>query len=124
MAPMKITATLKAWSSGDYSYRCLMDALRQNNQQEAAEQLAYSNADMDIGPEPWALVGDAEVTVTLRPRDEIAASQIAALQKELEHARAEWLTKQQVLVDRMSKLQALTNEVPAEVVVLDAEAQS
>jgi hypothetical protein len=107
--PLTITATLKAWSTGDYCYRNLMDALRENKHQDAAEQMVYSNASMD--GDGWAYIGDAEITVHLQPRDDITARQVAALQQELDKARAEWMTKQQAILERINKLQALTYEV-------------
>jgi hypothetical protein len=112
-APITITATLKAWSTSSHGSRRLLDAIREGEQQEAAEILVYSNSDMDKGSSPWTHVGDAEVTVRLCSRDEIVQNELRTLQVELDAARAEWLSKQREIMDRISKLQALTNEVEA-----------
>jgi hypothetical protein len=61
----------------------------------------------------WSLIGSAEVAVSFFPRDELVTQELKSLQAQLDHARAEWLTKQQEILERISKLQALTNEVEA-----------
>lgn len=113
MRPIEITTTLKVWTTSDYSMRCLMDAVQAGDPNEAASSLFYTNSEMDKTSDPWTCVGEAEVRVQLYQRDQLVQSHLATLNAELEHARAEWLTKQQALLERISKLQALTNEVQA-----------
>jgi hypothetical protein len=93
--------------------RRLMDALTEGDSQEAAETMFYSNADMGTGEAPWTQVGEADITIRVYSKDQLVQNELRSLQAELDHARAEWLTKQQALMERISKLQALTNEVQA-----------
>jgi hypothetical protein len=65
------------------------------------------------GIDGWSLVGSAEVTVTFFPREQMVTEELKALQAQLDHARAEWLTKQQAILDRINKLQALEMTVEA-----------
>lgn len=58
-------------------------------------------------------VGDAEVTVTFYSANKQVQSAMTALNAQMEQARAEFLTKQAEIMERISKLQALTNEVEA-----------
>lgn len=111
--PITITATLRDWTSNDYSTRRLLDWLQEGNSQEAAECMIFSNSDMDKGSSPWTQVGEAQVTVSIFSRNELMQRELATLKAELDAARAEWLTKQRQIMDRISKLQALTNEVDA-----------
>lgn len=111
--PIKITAKLGVYLASWSSPQSLIDAVRKGDHQRAAGILHFSTADMSAGSEPWPLVGGAEVVITLLPEDKIIAGKLVALQVELEHARAEWLTKQNEILERISKLQALTNEVQA-----------
>jgi hypothetical protein len=58
----------------------------------------------------YPLVGTAEVTVTLHSSDEIVQNQITALQTQLQDARAQAHLAEQAILERISKLQALTYE--------------
>ena len=60
--------------------------------------------------EGYPLIGTAEVTVTLHSSDEIVQNQIAALQAQLQDARAQAHQAEQAILERISKLQALTYE--------------
>jgi hypothetical protein len=77
----------------------------------AADALFFASNNME--PSGWIRVGEAELTVRVHSENTIVAGQLQALQRELDHARAEWMTKQQAILERISKLQALTNEVEA-----------
>jgi hypothetical protein len=112
-APITITATVGAWLTS--TSKSVEDVVRaaETDPQEAASDLGYSNFDMASGSYPWVRVGEAEIKVTLLPREQVASEQIKVLQSELDAERAKWLTAQQAILDRINKLQALTNEVEA-----------
>lgn len=111
--PIIVTATMPAWVTHDNAVGRVIRYVQEGKHQEAAEEMSFYTGDMDKGSNPWIRVGMAEVTVTLQSKDEMVTNQLRAVQNELDHARAEWLTKQQALLERISKLQALTNEVEA-----------
>jgi hypothetical protein len=111
--PITITATLPAWVTSSRRVSAMLDAVKDGKHQAAAEDMYFTASEMDKGDSPWTRVGEADVTVRLFSRDELVTSQLRTLQNELDHARAEWLTKQQALLEQISKLQALTNEVEA-----------
>ena len=104
---IKITATLPAWLPSWETATTFLDLVKAGKHQRATSKLHFVVADMSLGNEPWARVGDAEITVTLAPKDDIVAAQVKALEAELQNARAEWMTKQQAILDRISRLQAL-----------------
>ena len=58
--------------------------------------------------EGYARIGTATVTVELHSENEIAASQLEALQKQLQAVRAENQQRENAILDQISKLQALT----------------
>jgi hypothetical protein len=109
--PITITATLTAWVTYSGAVPRLLNDVKDGRHQDAADRMSYTLSDMSTGSAPWTRVGEADVTVRLFSRDELVTSQLRTLQNELDHARAEWLTKQQALLEQISKLQALTNEV-------------
>jgi hypothetical protein len=78
---------------------------------ELASCLCYSEVDMRH--HNWIAVGTAEITVTLKPRDEMTVETIAALRK----AQSLLLAKAQAESNRIdgeiSKLLAICNEVTA-----------
>lgn len=106
--PITITATSIAWTHSSYSTNDLLDALKKKDDAQAIDALAFSNADMGIGSCPWARVGTATITVEITSTDEVIAAQVKALQSELDAERAAWLTKQSAILERISKLTALT----------------
>lgn len=66
--------------------------------------------DFSVGSDPWLKIGTAEIVVTLTPPDSMAADEIRALQARLEAMRAEHHLAQQALLDRISKLSAITHQ--------------
>lgn len=58
--------------------------------------------------EGYARIGTATVTVDLHTENEIAANQLASLQKQLQAVRAENQQRENAILDQISKLQALT----------------
>jgi hypothetical protein len=55
----------------------------------------------------WVEVGMATITVTLHPRDELVAKELEALSTQLQKVRAENQQRENAILDRISKLQAL-----------------
>lgn len=56
----------------------------------------------------YSRIGTATVTVELHTENEIAANQLASLQKQLQEVRAENQQRENAILDQISKLQALT----------------
>lgn len=109
--PTTITATLPAWlTTASDAQRFLRD-VTDRKERAAVSQLYFCGGDMSKGDNPWTLVGQAFISVELLPADAMLASQLKSLQAELDAARAEWLTKQQKIMEQITKLQALPNEV-------------
>lgn len=54
------------------------------------------------------LIGTATVVIEFFPEDQIVGKQVDALRKQLEAMRAEHQRAQNALIDKISKLQALT----------------
>ena len=111
--PITITATVAAWVGCDYSQRDLMTAIERGNSIAAVNALVLwgDPPKKDFGD--YIRVGEAEVTVTLIPRNEQAALMVKALQDKLEEERGKWLERQQAILNEISKLQALTYEAAA-----------
>lgn len=115
-APITLIATLPAWITSTKSVDRILRYIEEGQHQVAMASMYFCDGNMDKGTDPWVRVGEADITVRLHSKDELVSSQLAALQQELSAARAEWLTKQQQILEQISNLQALTNEVPTEVV--------
>lgn len=103
-----ITGTVKVWLTNSRETVDDITNAAAKDPQEAIDCLGYGNADMDKGSYPWTKVGTAEITITLMPRDEVAAAQIKTLNEELQQERAASMQRQNAIMDRISKLQALT----------------
>jgi hypothetical protein len=105
--PNKFTGTVKVWTISkwrDLAY--VLDALNQGKFDEAASELAYVNHDMS-DTEEWTEVGIAEITVTLHPRDIVVEKELAGLKQQLEKVRADNHMRENAILDRISKLQAI-----------------
>ena len=103
--PITIAATVNAWLTSTSD--TLDKLLSGNDSKEVVSRLGFSNWDMAKGTYPWVKVGTAEVTITLLPREQIAAEQITVLNGELQKERAESQVRQNAILDRISKLSAL-----------------
>jgi len=109
--PIKITATVPAqlyvvcWSRQD-----LNDAIKAGDTETAIRYLSFGER---RDPAKWIEVGTAEITVTLKSDDELTAAETLALRAELDAARLAFAAKQADILARISKLQALRNEVEA-----------
>lgn len=104
--PITITATVDAWLTS--TSKNVADLLATQDPKDAVADLGYSNWDMSTGSYPWVKVGTADITVTLMPRNDIVAEQTKVLQGELQKERAESQVRQNAILDKISKLQALT----------------
>lgn len=108
--PITITATLPAWLTYGDGITRLLDHVKKGSGQAAASMLAYYAGDMTKGERPWTRVGTAELTITLLPSDDMTTAALQSLQAELASERAESMQRQNAILERISKLQALTYE--------------
>jgi hypothetical protein len=106
--PIKITATVPAWLTSSSSRLEQLIETAKDDPADALSRLGYSILEMDVGSYPWVRVGEAEITVTLMPLDTVVAGQVAVPKAELQQERAESMRKQNAILDRISKLSALT----------------
>lgn len=106
MNPVKITATVGAYLPDHNSPVQVLDALGDpaKHARLVGSTLFYAAHDMS---KTWMRVGDAEITLTLAPRDEQVAAAVKALQGQLAKERAESMQRQQAILDQLSKVQAL-----------------
>jgi hypothetical protein len=105
-APVKITATVGAYLPDHNSPVLVLDALGDPSKHArlVGSTLFYASHDMS---KTWMRVGDAEITLTLAPKDEQVAAAVRALQGQLETERAESMRRQQAILDQLSKVQAI-----------------
>jgi hypothetical protein len=102
--PITITATVPAWLPYFHSLDSLLDAVKRDKPAAVANMLTLASHDLGKGENPYTLVGEATVAITLKPRDELTAARVQALQAELEAVRVESHRKQQAILDSISKL--------------------
>ncbi len=111
MKPIKITATVPAQLYVNcWSRRDLDEAIKAN---DASQAMMYLSFGTRSDPSKWLEVGTAEITVTLKSDSELTAAEVLVLRAELDAARMAFAAKQADILSRISKLQALTNEVAA-----------
>lgn len=102
------TATLKVWTTSQWrNLDYVTDLIDQGNTDEAASALTYTTHDMSDCLD-WTEVGTAKVTVTFFPRETVVAKELDGLKAQLEQVRAENHLRENVILDRISKLQAIT----------------
>ena len=108
MSSIQFTGTVGAWlSNPEYqNIGRVIGCLKKGDNQSALNYITYSGSDMATCG--WVKVGTASVTVTLDSVDTITASQVQSLQHELEAFRAKAHLHEQAILERISKLQALT----------------
>ena len=105
---MQATATIKAWTTSKWrTIEHVEQLINEGNPTEALASLVYTNADMS-DTEDWTEVGTAEVTVTFYPRDTVVAKELDGLKAQLERVRADNHLRENAILDRISKLQAIT----------------
>ena len=101
---MKIEFTTGAYASDEFKLSKLMEGLTSGDQSEAGEALSFSNFDMS---RRWVKVGDAHITVEILDARAIQNEQLAMLKAMLDKERAESQQRQNAILNRISKLQAL-----------------
>lgn len=105
--PVKITGTSKVWTTSKYfNIDYVHDLLNEGKTQSAMNLLNFINSNMS-DYEDWVEVGSAEITVTLISRDEAVANELDGLNTQLQKVRAENQQRENAILDRISKLQAL-----------------
>jgi hypothetical protein len=104
------SGNVKVWTTSklrniDY----VLDALKQGETQEIVSNLQYSNHDMsDVGG--WAEIGVATISITLHPQDDIVSKELQGLNAQLQKVRADNMMRENAILDRISKLTAITYE--------------
>ena len=105
--PVKITGTAKAWTTSKWmGIDKINHMIAEGENDEAISGMTYINHDMS-GTEEWTEVGIAEITVTFYPREDVVAKELKGLNKQLEKVRADNHMRENAILDRISKLQAL-----------------
>lgn len=105
--PIQFTGTTKVWTTSHWrNIEHILHTVKEGSFDEAASELTYINHDMSE-TEGWAEVGVATITVTFHPRDEIVAKELEGLNTQLQKVRAENHMRENAILDRISKLQAL-----------------
>ena len=105
-APIKVNATINAWISGDWEMDRLLTALKEGKEKNAVQSMAFA-ASNNMESHGWLKVGIAHVEVELLQMDQIQNQQLATLTAQLEKERAESQVRQNAILDRISKLQAI-----------------
>ena len=107
---MKITATIPAWINLEYS---ALDRMQRNIEEgffsEAVGEPSYYVRQLT----GYTQIGTAEITLELFPQEVIDGNQLGALKQELHKVRAENQARENAILDRISKLQAIGYEVEA-----------
>lgn len=69
-------------------------------------------AEVSMTDSGYTHVGEADITVTIATPNQITGNKVASLRAELEKDRAESQRRQNQMVDKINKLEALTYEAP------------
>jgi hypothetical protein len=105
--PTQFTGTVKAWTTSTWrGIDSVLHSVQGGELDEAASVLTYTNNDMS-NVEDWVEVGVATITVMLHPREELVAKELEGLNNQLANVRAANQQRENAILDRISKLQAL-----------------
>lgn len=107
---MQITATIAAWMNFEYSDISRIDGLIADGHMDKAVNLPLYSIH---GIKGYTQIGTAEITLTLFPASDMHGQQLKALNEQLQEVRAENQRKENYLLDKISKLSALTYEAEA-----------
>jgi hypothetical protein len=108
--PIKFTGTTKAWTSSQWrGIDTILHMVNKAELDDAASALTYINHDMS-DTEGWAEVGIATITVEFYPREELVSKELDGLKVQLEKVRADNQQRENAILDRISKLLAVTYE--------------
>lgn len=110
--PIQVTATLPAWLPAHERMDDVLLLVKQGKLADALSRLHYSTSEMDKCRDPWLRCGEADIKLTLFAQNELVAEQLRLLNQELQRIRVESQLAQQVILERISKLQAITYEEP------------
>ena len=106
--PITFTGTTKVWTTSTWrNIDHVLHMVKEGDFDEAASVMTYINHDMS-DTEGWAEVGVATITVTFHPREELVAKELEGLNTQLQKVRAENQQRENAILDRISKLQAIT----------------
>lgn len=105
----RITGHLNAFTTGTGrgTFDDVIEAAKQGRKDEALGILAFSATNM-TSIEDWTMVGIATVTVEFFPREQIVAREVEGLREQLRQHRINAHAAEQALLDKISKLQAIT----------------
>lgn len=109
---MSAPVTIKAWVTSDWAMESLLEGIESGDMTKAVGHLIFTHSDMSKHPS-WVHVGSAQITVDIMPVEQLQHSQLATLQAELQKERADSQVRQNLILERISKLQAITCEVVA-----------
>ena len=105
--PVQFTGTAKVWTTSEWrGIESVLHTVKGGNLDQAVSDMTYINHDMSA-TEGWVEVGVATITVTLHPREELVAKELEGLNTQLQKIRAENQQRENAILDRISKLQAL-----------------
>jgi alkylated DNA nucleotide flippase Atl1 len=110
---MKFTGTIDAWitSEDDVSFKDIVDMAKSGDETRAVGEMAYCRLKMSgCG---WTKVGTATITVEMMDETDVNSAQMDVLKAELQNIRADNQRRENAILDRISKLSALTYEVSA-----------
>jgi hypothetical protein len=106
--PITFTGTTKVWTTSQWrNVDHILHLVKEGDFDEAASGMTYINHDISDA-EGWAEVGVATITVTFHPREELVAKELDGLNTQLQKVRAENQQRENAILDRISKLQAIT----------------
>ena len=109
--PITISATTAVWmysGSGGARINTLMANIERGEHLEAINSLSfYGSPEREAFGDSYVRVGEAQVTVTLIPRDEQTRMAVEGLNKRLAKLRAEYHRAEQALLRDISKLSAI-----------------
>lgn len=107
MTTPTFTGTAKVWTTSKWrGIESVLHSVAEGRLDEAVSEMTYINHDMSSA-EDWTEVGIAQITVTLHPRDVVVEKELAGLKQQLEKVRADNHMRENAILDRISKLQAI-----------------
>lgn len=106
------TNTIKATVPAFIYTRCWSptDARKWADAGDAKKVITHAAYGEDLGDD-YTQIGTAEISITLLSASETAAAEMASLNAQLQEVRAQFLAKQSLILERISKLQALESSV-------------
>jgi hypothetical protein len=106
-APITITGTCAVWLNEFHTPAEILDYLDAGNTCRALDVMCFYGSPELEKFSSYARIGEAQVTVTLLPRDKQTAMAVQALNAKLQELRAAYQQKQQEIMDQISRLQAI-----------------